>query len=83
MRPAYFTRVTAEFVDQAHQFCDFIERAFTLSLRERLAEARVRLLDCSDGTQVGELLALRKVHRRTGAGMVGALTGRHSGRAPS
>jgi hypothetical protein len=44
-RPDHFTRETAAFVDQAHQFCDFIERASTLSLSERLEAARTRLLE--------------------------------------
>ncbi len=38
-RPEHFTRETAAFVDQAHQFCDFIERASTLPLRARLDAA--------------------------------------------
>ncbi len=44
IRPAYLTRETAAFVDQAHQFCDFIERASAFPLVDRLTAARVRLL---------------------------------------
>jgi hypothetical protein len=44
-RPEHFTRETAAFADQAHQFCDFVERASTLPLRARLEAARTRLLD--------------------------------------
>ncbi len=43
-RPEHFTRETAAFVDQTHQFCDFIERASTLPLRARLEATRARLL---------------------------------------
>lgn len=44
-RPEHFTRETAAFVDQAHQFCDFVKRASTLPLTERLTQARLRLLE--------------------------------------
>lgn len=44
-RPEHFTRETAAFADQAHQFCDFIERGSALPLAERLTAARLRLLE--------------------------------------
>lgn len=44
-RPAHFTRETAAFADQAHQFCAFIERASASPLAERVTAARLRLLD--------------------------------------
>jgi hypothetical protein len=44
-RPEHFTREVAAFVVQAQQFCDFIEKASTFPLAERLATARLRLLE--------------------------------------
>jgi Domain of unknown function (DUF5063) len=44
-RPEHFTRETAAFAHQAHQFCDFIERASSFPLYERLMAAQRRLLD--------------------------------------
>lgn len=43
-RPAHFTRELAAFVVEAHQYCDFIERASSLALADRLENARRRLL---------------------------------------
>lgn len=45
MRPAYLTREAAAFVDQAHQFCDFLERGSSYPLGGRLEAARTRLLE--------------------------------------
>jgi hypothetical protein len=44
-RPEHFTREVAAFVVQAQQFCEFIVKASTFSLAERLAIARQRLLE--------------------------------------
>lgn len=43
--PDRFMREASAFVDQAHPYCDFIERAVDFPLPERLREARLRLLD--------------------------------------
>ena len=43
-RPEHFTRQVASFVVQAQQYCDFIERASTFPLAERVVSARRRLL---------------------------------------
>lgn len=44
-RPDSFSPEIAAFVDQARQFCDFIEKASEYPLNERLTQARVRLLE--------------------------------------
>lgn len=44
-RPAYWSRETALFVDQARQFCAFVDQASTYSLTDRLVTARERLLE--------------------------------------
>ncbi len=44
-RPEHFTPEVLAFVDQARQFCAFVEQASDHPLRERLASARQRLLD--------------------------------------
>jgi hypothetical protein len=43
--PEYWTPEVAAFVDQARQFCDFIEKASSFSLEKRLTSARQRLLE--------------------------------------
>jgi hypothetical protein len=43
--PEHFTRETAAFANQAHQFCDFIEHASARPLHERLQMARLRLIE--------------------------------------
>lgn len=43
-RPEHYSRAVAAFVVEAHQFCDFIGRASSLDLVERLRHARMRLL---------------------------------------
>jgi Domain of unknown function (DUF5063) len=44
-QPEHFTPEVLVFVNQARQFCDFIEKAGKLSLSARLSSARQRLLD--------------------------------------
>jgi hypothetical protein len=46
-QPEHFTPEELVFVNQARQFCDFIERASGLSLSARLSGLRQRLLDLS------------------------------------
>lgn len=43
--PEYWTPEVAAFVDQARQFCDFVEKAGGYSLDKRLSGARQRLLE--------------------------------------
>lgn len=43
-RPGHFTRELAAFVAEARQFCDFIERASSFALSDRLRGTRLRLL---------------------------------------
>lgn len=42
--PEHYSRAVAAFVVETHQFCDFIGRASSLRLFERLRHARLRLL---------------------------------------
>lgn len=45
VRPEHFTSQVLAFVAQARQFCEFIEKADSLSLAARLSAARERLLE--------------------------------------
>jgi hypothetical protein len=47
-RPELLSPEVAAFVDQARQFCDFIEKAQGYSLEKRLSGARQRLLELYD-----------------------------------
>ena len=60
-RPPYLTPEVVAFVLQVDTFCDFVERASTLSMLERLVTARTRLLELY---RVG--LALPSVEPETG-----------------
>lgn len=44
-RPEYWSPEVAAFVDQARQFCDFVEKANEHTLKKRLSAARDRLLE--------------------------------------
>lgn len=44
-RPEYWSPEVAAFVDQARQFCDFVDKASECSLDKRLVAARQRLLE--------------------------------------
>lgn len=44
-RPDHFTREVAAFINQAHQYCDFIKRLSEFDSKSRLAASRIRLLE--------------------------------------